>query len=98
VFRVHVVIGSGHVGFPLKQPLIAHLRQSGHHMVDVGSSDPRRVDFSDIAGALTGRILSGEAERGIMVRGTGVGAANKARGVRAAVPHDWYRAQQAGRA
>ena len=95
---MRVVIGSDHAGFPLKQPLIGHLRERGHDVTDVGSFDPGPVDFPDIASALTGKILSGEAERGIMVCGTGVGAAiaaNKVRGIRAAVPHDWHCAHQA---
>jgi ribose 5-phosphate isomerase B len=98
VFRVRVVIGSDHAGYSLKQPLLAHLRQAGHDVADAGSFDPGPVDFPDIAAALTGRILSGEAERGIMVCGTGVGAsiaANKVRGIRAAVLHDWHCAHQA---
>ena len=94
---MRVVIGSDHAGYPLKQPLIAHLRERGHTVDDVGSFDPNPVDFPDIAGALTGKILSGAAERGIMVCGTGVGAAiaaNKVRGIRAAVLHDWHCAHQ----
>lgn len=95
---MHVVIGSDHAGFALKQGLFAHLRGAGHNVTDVGSFDPAPVDFPDVARALTGRILSGEAERGIMVCGTGVGAsiaANKVRGIRAAVLHDWHCAHQA---
>jgi ribose 5-phosphate isomerase B len=72
---VRVVIGSDHAGFALKQPLIAHLHDAGHDVFDVGSFDLGPVDFPDIAAALTRRILAGEAERGIMVCGTGVGAA-----------------------
>jgi ribose 5-phosphate isomerase B len=97
VLRVRVVIGSDHAGFPLKQPLIEHLRQSGHDIADVGSFDPGPVDFPDIAAALTGKILAGDAERGIMVCGTGVGAAiaaNKMKGIRAAVCHDVHSAHQ----
>ena len=95
---MRVVIGSDHAGFALKQSLIAHLRERGHEVADVVSFDPGPADFPDIAGALTGRILSGAAERGIMVCGTGVGAsiaANKVRGIRAAVLHDWHCAHQA---
>jgi ribose 5-phosphate isomerase B len=95
---MHVVIGSDHAGFALKQPLMAHLRQRGHDVTDVGSFDAGTVDFPDIAAALTGKILTGAAERGIMVCGTGVGAsiaANKVRGIRAAVLHDWHCAHQA---
>ena len=95
---MNVVIGSDHAGFPLKQTLIDHMRAGGHAVTDVGSYDPNPVDFPDIARALTARILSGQAERGIMVCGTGVGAAiaaNKVRGIRAAVLHDWHCAHQA---
>jgi ribose 5-phosphate isomerase B len=77
---------------------MAHLRQRGHVVADVGSFDAGAVDFPDIAAALTAKILTGGAERGIMVCGTGVGAsiaANKVRGIRAAVLHDWHCAHQA---
>ncbi len=95
---MRVVIGSDHAGFSLKQPLLAHLSERGHDVTDVGSFDAGAVDFPDIAAALTARILSAAAERGIMVCGTGVGAAiaaNKVRGIRAAVLHDWHCAHQA---
>jgi ribose 5-phosphate isomerase B len=95
---MRVVIGSDHAGFPLKQTLMDHLRGAGHAVTDVGSFTPDPVDFPDIAQSLTGRILAHEADRGIMVCGTGVGAsiaANKVRGIRAAVLHDWHCAHQA---
>ena len=66
-------------------------------MIDVGSFDDRPVDFPDIARDLVARIKSGEADRGLMVRGTGVGAsiaANKVKGIRAAVCHDVHSAHQ----
>jgi ribose 5-phosphate isomerase B len=94
---MRVVIGSDHAGFALKQPLIVHLRERGHDVADVGSFDPDPVDFPDIAAALTARLQSREAERGIMVCGTGIGAsiaANKVKGIRAAVLHDWHCAHQ----
>ncbi|MDB5857228.1 MAG: sugar-phosphate isomerase, RpiB/LacA/LacB family [Ramlibacter sp.] len=92
-----VVIGSDHAGWALKGGVIAHIKALGHEVVDVGSHDPKPVDFPDIAGALTAKVLSGEATRGIMVCGTGVGAsiaANKVRGIRAAVCHDIHSAHQ----
>jgi ribose 5-phosphate isomerase B len=98
VDSVRLVIGSDHAGFAVKQEVIAHLRDGGHEVTDVGSFDPSPVDFPDIARALTARVLSGEVARGIMVCGTGVGAsiaANKVRGIRAAVLHDWHCAHQA---
>ena len=92
-----VVIGSDHAGWALKGGVIAHIKALGHEVVDVGSHDPKPVDFPDIARALTAKVLSGEAQRGIMVCGTGVGAsiaANKVRGIRAAVCHDIHSAHQ----
>jgi ribose 5-phosphate isomerase B len=94
---MRIVIGSDHAGFPLKGELVAHIRALGHEVEDVGSFDPAPVDFPDIARALTGRILSGAASRGLMVCGTGVGAAiaaNKVSGIRAAVCHDVHSAHQ----
>ena len=92
-----LVIGSDHAGWALKGGVIAHIRSLGHDVIDVGSHDPNPVDFPDIAKSLTSRVLSGEAQRGIMVCGTGVGAsiaANKVRGIRAAVCHDVHSAHQ----
>ena len=92
-----IVIGSDHAGWSLKGSVIAGIEALGHEVLDVGSHDPNPVDFPDIARALTARVLSGEAQRGIMVCGTGVGAsiaANKVRGIRAAVCHDVHSAHQ----
>lgn len=92
-----LVIGSDHAGWPLKQVVLSHLAELGHETTDIGSYDDRPVDFPDIARALVARIRSGEAVRGIMVCGTGVGAAiaaNKVKGIRAAVCHDVHSAHQ----
>ncbi|MEI6115553.1 MAG: RpiB/LacA/LacB family sugar-phosphate isomerase [Burkholderiales bacterium] len=92
-----LVIGSDHAGWSLKGGLIAYIESLGHEVTDVGSYDPAPVDFPDIARMLTAKVLSGEASRGIMVCGTGVGAciaANKVRGIRAAVCHDAHSAHQ----
>jgi ribose 5-phosphate isomerase B len=92
-----IVIGSDHAGWSLKGGVIAHIKALGHEVVDVGSYDPDPVDFPDIARALTAKVLAGEAQRGVMVCGTGVGAsiaANKVRGIRAAVCHDVHSAHQ----
>ena len=91
------VIGSDHAGWTLKAGVISHVRAMGHEVTDVGSYGPEPVDFPDIAKALTSKVLSGECERGVMVCGTGVGAsiaANKVRGIRAAVCHDIHSAHQ----
>ncbi|MBV9782648.1 MAG: ribose 5-phosphate isomerase B [Acidisphaera sp.] len=94
---MRLVIGSDHAGFPMKAAVLTHLRGRGHEVIDVGSHDDRPVDFPDIARKLVDIIKRGEAARGIMVCGTGVGAsiaANKVRGIRAAVCHDVHSAHQ----
>lgn len=92
-----IIIGSDHAGFPLKADIIDHIESLGHQVSDVGSYNPDPVDFPDVARSLTDRLLAGEADRGIMVCGTGVGAAiaaNKRPGIRAAVGHDVHSAHQ----
>ena len=94
---MRLVIGSDHAGWALKGTVIAHLRDLGHDVVDVGSFDDKPVDFPDVARQVAGKITGGDAERGIMVCGTGVGAsiaANKMKGIRAAVCHDVHSAHQ----
>ena len=94
---MRVVVGSDHAGFPMKAELLAFLRERGHEVFDVGSYDPSPVDFPDIARKVAAAITSGQAERGLMVCGTGVGAsigANKMKGIRAAVCHDVHSAHQ----
>jgi len=92
-----LVIGSDHAGFPMKGPVIELLRSWGYTVNDVGTYSAAPVDFPDIARKACGEILSGRAQRGIMVCGTGVGAAiagNKIRGIRAALCHDTFCAHQ----
>jgi ribose 5-phosphate isomerase B len=95
--EMKLVIGSDHAGFPLKGPLVTLLQSWNYSVKDVGSFTPDPVDFPDIALLLAEEILKGRAERGIMVCGTGVGAAiacNKIHGIRAALCHDTYSAHQ----
>jgi ribose 5-phosphate isomerase B len=94
---MRLVIGSDHAGWSLKAAVIDHLRSGGHEVVDVGSYDDKPVDFPDIARQVAAKVTSGDVERGIMVCGTGVGAsiaANKMKGIRAAVCHDIHSAHQ----
>src|SRR4030095_4467473 len=89
--------GSDHAGFPMKAEMLSFLKEQGHEIEDVGSYDPRPVDFPDIARKVAARIPAGKAERGLMICGTGVGAsigANKMKGIRAAVCHDVHSAHQ----
>jgi len=92
-----LAVGSDHAGFPMKAEILAFLRQKGHEVVDVGSFDPAPVDFPDIARKVAAAITTGQVERGLMICGTGVGAAigaNKMKGIRAAVCHDVHSAHQ----
>ncbi|KKX33396.1 ribose 5-phosphate isomerase B [Rhizobium sp. LC145] len=94
---MRIVIGSDHAGFPLKSTIIDHIKSLGHEVTDVGSYDPNPVDFPDVAKNVTSSIMAGAAERGLLVCGTGVGAsiaANKVKGIRAAVCHDVHSAHQ----
>lgn len=94
---MHIVIGSDHAGFHLKRDLLKGLGERGLDVEDIGSFDPEPVDFPDIAKAVCDRVRATQGARGILVCGTGVGAviaANKLKGIRAAVCHDVHSAHQ----
>ena len=97
---MRVAFAADHAGAALKDELLRHLAGSGlgHELVDLGGdgSDPAD-DYPDFARRLGEAIIAGGADRGILVCGSGVGAsvaANKMRGIRAAVCHDTYSAHQ----
>ena len=82
-----ISIASDHAGFCQKQPLAAYLREQGYDVLDRGPESEDRVDYPDYATLVACDIASGEADRGVLVCGTGIGmavAANKMRGIRAA--------------
>lgn len=84
---MRVAIGSDHAGFHLKNYLRDRLKNEGHEVIDVGANTPESSDYPDYAARVGRLVVSGEAERGILVCGTGAGiciAANKIPGVRAA--------------
>jgi ribose 5-phosphate isomerase B len=94
---IRVAIGADHAGFQLKQVISEHLRSAGHAVTDVGTTSDEPVDYPDYAEALSKVILDGEAERGVLICGSGVGAsvaANKIPGIRAGLCHDSYSARQ----
>jgi ribose 5-phosphate isomerase B len=94
---MRIAVGADHGGFPLKQLVIQELQRLGHDISDKGTHDTASVDYPDFAEAVGMAIVSGEAERGIVLCGSGVGAsiaACKIPGVRAAVCHDTYSAHQ----
>ncbi len=83
-----VTIGSDHTGLAMKGALIAHLRGRGIAVLDIGTDKADPVDYPDIAGAVAKSVARGEADAGIVIDGAGIGsaiAANKVRGVRAAM-------------
>src|SRR5579862_8352146 len=93
-----VACGFDHAGFPLRDRLIAAVEADGHQVLDLGthSSDP--VDYPKKALEVGHAVLAGEAQRGILVCGSGAGvsvAACKINGIRAATIHDTYTAHQA---
>ena len=92
-----VGVGADHAGYALKGELIASLRALGHDVSDLGTGSTEPVDYPDIAQAVARAVLSGAAERGVLICGSGVGAsvaANKLAGIRASVCHDTYSAHQ----
>jgi ribose 5-phosphate isomerase B len=87
---VKIAVGSDHRGFPLKERLKELLADSGHEIVDVGSTGTDSVDYPDYAFPVAEKVSAGEVERGILVCASGIGmsiAANKVEGVRAALCH-----------
>lgn len=92
-----IAIGSDHAGFHLKQELAIWLRNQGHDITDVGTHSSESVDYPDFARAAGRLVADGMTDRGILICGSGVGtciAANKIKGVRAAVCHDTFSAKQ----
>ena len=90
---MRIAIGSDHRGFALKEALKELLAELGHEWVDFGCQTEEPVDYPDIARPLAEAVAAGEYERGILICGSGVGmsiAANKVKGVRAALCHDTF--------
>lgn len=82
-----ISIAADHAGFEEKQLLVAYLRELDYDVIDRGPADDSRVDYPDFAALVAQDVASGEAERGVLVCGTGIGmavAANKVHGIRAA--------------
>jgi ribose 5-phosphate isomerase B len=95
---VKVVVAFDHRGVHLRDVLLETLRDAGHEIVDLGTdTDAVRIDYPDKAAELGAAIKDGQAERGVLVCGSGVGAAVaacKIAGIRAAICHDAYSAHQ----
>lgn len=94
---MRIAVGTDHAGFVAKRAVVDELLALGHEVIDQGVFDTHSVDFPDIAALVGHALQTGEAERGILLCGSGVGvciAANKLMGVRACVCHDTYSAHQ----
>ncbi len=91
-----IAFGSDHAGYELKNALMEHLKENGYEVYDLGCNDTQSCDYTDYAKAVAGEVASGKAQRGVLVCGTGIGmsiAANKVKGIRAAVVTEEFSAK-----
>ncbi len=94
---MRIAIGTDHGGVPLRDVLLPYIQDLGHEVLDFGTDSPASVDYPDYAEMVGRAIQEGKADRGILLCGSGVGvciAANKIKGVYAAICHDSYSARQ----
>lgn len=93
-----IALACDHAGFPLKQTVLQVLQELHHTVLDCGTNSCERVDYPDFALSAAQKVTSAQAQRAILICGSGVGmciAANKIKGIRASVCHDAYSARQA---
>ena len=93
-----IALGCDHNGLLLKQAIIQLLKEMNHEAVDLGCYDTTSVDYPDVAKAVAQAVAQGQCQHGMLVCGTGIGmsmAANKVKGVRAALCHDVFSARRA---
>jgi ribose 5-phosphate isomerase B len=91
-----IAIGADHAGYRLKDVLVPFLKELGHEVYDIGCHGPDSVDYPDYALGVCEKVVSGEADKGILLCGTGIGmciAANKIPGIRCALVHDLFSAK-----
>lgn len=95
---MRISLGSDHAGFELKQHLITYLQGHGHEIIDCGTDSTESVDYPEFCANAARAVVAGDADFGIVMGGSGQGeqlAANKVRGVRAALCNDLYLARMA---
>jgi ribose 5-phosphate isomerase B len=93
---VKIAIGSDHAGFRLKEKLEQYVKELGHEVDDLGTHTQEPTDYPPICAAVAREVRDGRAERGIVIGGSGQGeqiAANKVRGIRAALCNDLFTAR-----
>ena len=91
-----IAVGSDHAGYALKQVVMAHLKERGEEFKDYGTYSEASCDYPDFAEAVSQAIIKGEADKGILICGTGIGisiAANRHREIRAALCGDCFSAE-----
>lgn len=94
---MRVACGFDHAGFPLKEEVLDIVRETGHEPLDLGTDSTEPVDYPDKALDVARAVAGGQADRGVIVCGSGAGvsvAATKVPGIRAATVHDTYTAHQ----
>jgi ribose 5-phosphate isomerase B len=95
---MRIAVAADHAGVPLMDPILAQVRSLGHEVLDLGTHDASKPDdYPDYALAIGEALQQGRADRGILICGSGVGAAiaaNKMVGIRACMCHDTYSAHQ----
>ncbi len=94
---MRVAVAVDHAGFPLKDDVIRVIQDTGHEALDLGTFSTEPVDYPDYAEKVSQAILTGPAERGILICGSGIGAcmaANKIQGIYAGLCHEVYTAHQ----
>ena len=95
---MRIAVAADHAGFPIKEEVLRILRDAGHDPLDLGTHDTEPVDYPDTARAVAEAVRAGDAQRGVILCGSGAGvaiAACKLPGIRAFVAHDTYTAHQA---
>jgi len=94
---MRVVVATDHGGFPLKEAVIEAIKELGHEVLDLGAFNQERSDYPDFAEKAGRALIKGEADRGIVMCGSGIGVSitlNKMKGIYAGLCHDTYSAHQ----
>jgi ribose 5-phosphate isomerase B len=97
---LRIAVGCDHAGLAVKATVMSELRGRDLEVIDCGTDGPEAVDYPDFAGRVAALVACGDADRGVLMCGTGIGmgmAANRYRGVRAAVVHDAFTAEMSRR-
>lgn len=92
-----IAVACDHAGYPLKDEVIASIEKSGHEVIDLGTYSQEPVDYPDYAEKAGRAVVQGQADRAVIICGSGVGAtiaANKIKGIYACLCHDTYSAHQ----